>query len=340
MMNFDDRIKAIAKNEAAHVPDGFAERMDSLADNLATQSAKNRPRLRPMQVAAIIAAVCVLAGGTVYAGVTKWLSFNWDGTEEPSAIMEEVPGEDWVVLTTEFEDYSAYVADLAPNEVYRVTDTAASTSESSGSNSTYLYSQDEMEHILANAVTPFELPAIPEGYRFKEARIDFGLSPDFIDPNTAPTRTQQLADGKVLEIFSLPDGYQRYVDNYTISYIDENGIELVFTAMLSQKSSHSSFGASQLGTAEKLEIPGFSKVLFIDDADDEQEHFQSLYTAKDIDELAVMTVFELNYQNTSYAEHNAPFEPIIMNKIHYAVHGTGVSKQLLVDLMESLQRPQ
>lgn len=337
MMNFDDRIKEMAQSEPACVPDGFGRRMDRLADSLGGKKERRRPRLRGAQVAAIAVAVCLLAGGTVFAQANGWVTFGWDGETPGEISMEEAPADanTSVQEMRDEADYSGLLAGLAQNETYRVVESNGDA-QSSGHEMT-ITSPEQLEGVLEGSVIPYGTPrTLPEGYSFNRGWIYFGLSPELIDPDTGPSRTEQLEDGRVFEVYALPDGYERYIEYVFMEYVDADGNELQFVAAPHTKDSSMSFGASQMGKLEQVEIPGYSKALYINDESGALGHSHLLYAQKEMDNTPYMDIFDLDYANTPTGQRDKPFEPDYYDAVIYSLSGTDVSKDQMVDIMGGL----
>lgn len=330
-INFDDKIKAMAKNEQAVMPKDFSARIDDLADSLSGRKQAKRPRVRAARIAALLAAICLLTGGTVLARANGWITFDWNGAPGELVIGEDFAEEE--APEASGTDYSHLVETLGENEMYRVTGT-------SGAESAALQMEvtpEQMKNLLADSVIPYEMPqSVPSDYHFDRGWVHFGLSPELVSPETEPSYTKQLEDGRIFEVFALPDGYERCIGYIFMAYANADGDELQFTAVPLRKGANTSFAAKETGIIEKTEITGCSKAVYLHD--DAGELWNDMVCAqKEISETPYLDIYDLDYANTAKGKNGIPFEQKYYDAVLYSVTGKDIGKETLTGILNGLE---
>lgn len=331
-INFDDTIKEMAKKERAVMPKDFRIRIDGLADSLpGRQKRAKRPRMRAARIAALTAAICLLTGGTVLARANGWITFDWNGAPGELVIEEDFAKEE--VSEASGADYSRLVETLGENEMFRVTN-------ASGAESTALQRQvtpEQLEKLLTGSVIPYEMPQeVPEGYRFDRGWIHFGLSPDLVGPETKPAYTERLEDGRLFEVFSLPNGYEQYINYIFMAYRNEAGSELQFTAQPLEKGAVVSFAARETGKIKETELPGYSKAVYLHDGFGETWN-DMVCAQKEIPETPYLDIYDLDYENTAKGKNGIPFEQKYYDAVLYSVTGRDIGEETLTDILDGLK---
>lgn len=332
-INFDDTIKAMAKKERAVMPKDFRIRINDLADSLPRwQKRAKSPRMRAARIAALTTAICLLTGGTVLAQTNGWLTFNWNGLPGELTI-EEISDAGASAPEAGRTDYSRLEETLGKNEMFRVTNTF-------GAESTLLQMEvtpEQLEKLLTDSVIPYEMPQeVPEGYRFDRGWIYFGLSPDLVSPETKPAYTERLEDGRLFEVFSLPNGYEQYINYIFVAYRNEAGSELQFIAQPLEKGAIVSFAARETGEIEETELPGYSKAVYLHDGFGETWN-DMVCAQKEIPETPYLDIYDLDYENTAKGKSGIPFEQKYYDAVLYSVTGRDIGEETLTDILDGLK---
>lgn len=333
MTDFDKKIKYMARQEKVEVPPGFDERMDRLIEQSRSEAMKVKSRRRFYRfstMAAVLAGSLVVALG-VYAAV-NWASYDWDGNKIPTepVIMDE--GVEETSFTFSFPDKESYDERL-PDDFNPEAEIARIKSPGSGFWSIIeplrIRSEAELRERLVKAKQRFRIPEwLPGGYQFKEAALHFYLSEEYISHNTDPTRTKELENGEIVEIFAMPPEYQQHISEVYISYQNDHGELLSYGADL--LSGSLSFSATDQVRTSVPEIDGYDKVLYMDDVPGDSDNQNRLYLKQDI--AAVPFFFESDFDGQ-----DSLFQPMSYNAITYSIESNILEEDDLIRIAKELK---
>ncbi len=235
MIDFDKELKNYAKREPMLVPTGFEERMDHLINQISKKGEKRGFRykmLKPSFVAATIGACIVLASGIAYAsGIISGFDVDWYGNKIRAYNDEERPSAPYAMAEGYVpESADEYAFRHIQNEgelrrIGRIEKNGFFSERSATGLNGNVETLDELQKLLSEAdVSLLKVPSyIPEGYGLEAIQVSYYLSPKLIDPYMAPSAVSISKNGNQMQVFTMPDGYKKYIDSYQITLKNSSG---------------------------------------------------------------------------------------------------------------------
>ncbi len=156
-------------------------------------------------------------------------------------------------------------------------------------------------------------------------------------------KKEQLKDAKLLysyfgewkneQLFSMPEGYERYIDSMYLRLVSPTGDELTFSSHLAWTDSQV-YGSGGNSIIEKLEIDGYNSVVFVSD-----DGFNQIYAWKKIPKINTI-------DSLAFGEKDRP-QGNLLDKAHredrvyewqqYSFTSNTITKQELILLLKSIE---
>ena len=106
---------------------------------------------------------------------------------------------------------------------------------------------------------------MPEGYYFVDGRTSLFIGEESLNAELTYSETK---DGKLYEIYLMPEGYEKNISSFSLNYSNNKGSRLTYTAIVMEREYlEESFdiNLTEKQTAKSISIVGFEKCLIIND---------------------------------------------------------------------------
>lgn len=250
---------------------------------------KNVPRknIALRRVLIIAAVLCLVAAALGAVELIGWQSFNLFGKRvENENITASTPIPPNMQNADPFtEQDNLFVSDSQLGESRLV----VLEGGSGGTSGIGSYDSGDLNAIAAyvnNASSPLLLPSyIPDGYVFTKGKVELYLDVKSLDSELV---SSEVKDGKIYEIYKLPEGYDKKIRAVTLNYLGENGEKLRYQIMLSyalNENTAFSHGAPESAEAEQIKILGFDEAIMIHDGEKSNFYLNIAVLYKEIPEI-------------------------------------------------------
>lgn len=311
----------------------------ALRDRIAEAVHKGKSVRRPVRNAwALVLIGALLAGAAAWGAAEYTGSIDWRGkrmAEEeiaPTPVPEETPDPQEQARTALMERVDRMMEQQRPPEECWIAQFESGVSSMTGPQGV-LTDFAQLEAIWEAADSPLWMkPAVPEGYAFSQAWIEYYLEPQMAEDIWPYAREE--TEGALIYKYRIPEGGERCIARCTLRYFGPDGERLDISGELMNASlaEQMEFGTWEGETHHTVSVPGMKHALLR-----ETEQFTTLYVLKaGIDPIPCAEYAQLMHHEPDSEDAGALYSEDY-GAIVYRITSETLSQDALIALAGTLQ---